>query len=82
MSPRIRRRDFQLDARWPDAVPPLLRRIYAARGITDPQLANPRLAHLPPPHGLGGLVEAVRLLAGAIARDERILVVGDFDAAI
>ncbi len=65
---------------WPDAVPPLLRRIYAARGIHDPSLARPRLAQLPSPDALGGVVEAVRLLAEAIATDTRILVVGDFDA--
>jgi len=80
MFPRIRRREFELGSGWPEAVPPLLRRVYAARGITTPELASPRLAQLPPPHGLGGLVDAVRLLADAIARDARILVVGDFDA--
>ena len=78
--PRIRRRAPGPVAGWPDAVPPLLRRIYAARGIRDPSLARPRLAQLPPPDGLGGVVEAVRLLAGAIATGTRILVVGDFDA--
>lgn len=80
MAPRIRRREYRLGEGWPEAMPPLLRRIYAARGIGDPALAQPRLAHLPPPDGLGGLVEAVRLLADAIAREQRILVVGDFDA--
>ena len=80
MVPRIRRREFDPGSGWPETVPPLLRRIYAARGITRPELASPRLAHLPPPHGLGGLVDAVRLLGDAIARDARILVVGDFDA--
>jgi len=61
-------------------MPPLLQRIYAARGIQDPALAHPRLAHLPPPDGLGGLADAVRLLADALAQGTRILVVGDFDA--
>ncbi len=82
MSPRIRRREFQPVEGWPATMPPLLRRIYAARGIGDPALAQPRLAQLPPPDDLGGLVDAVRLLAEAIARDTRILVVGDFDCAI
>ncbi len=80
MAPRIRRRESPPVEGWPAAMPPLLRRIYAARGIADPALAQPRLAHLPRPDGLGGLVDAVRLLAGAIARGTRILVVGDFDA--
>ena len=80
MAPRIRRRESPPVDGWPAAMPPLLRRIYAARGIADPALAQPRLAHLPRPDGLGGLVDAVRLLAEAIARGTRILVVGDFDA--
>jgi single-stranded-DNA-specific exonuclease len=81
MAVRIRRRGAVAPAPgWPDAIPPLLRRIYAARGIDDPRLAQPRLAQLPAPDALGGVVEAVRLLADAIARDTRILVVGDFDA--
>ncbi|MGE5767162.1 MAG: single-stranded-DNA-specific exonuclease RecJ, partial [Bacteroidota bacterium] len=80
MAPRIRRRLSSPGTGWPDAIPPLLRRIYAARGIDDPTLARPRLAQLPSPDALGGVVEAVRLLADAIARDTRILVVGDFDA--
>ena len=80
MSARIRRRECGPGDGWPATMPPLLRRIYAARGIGDPALARPRLAQLPPPDGLGGLVDAVRMLADAIARDVRILVVGDFDA--
>ncbi|MDH7451730.1 single-stranded-DNA-specific exonuclease RecJ [Luteimonas composti] len=80
MSPRIRRRECGPVDGWPASVPPLLRRIYAARGIADPAHAHPRLAQLPPPDALGGLVDAVRLLADAIRRDTRILVVGDFDA--
>ncbi len=80
MSARIRRRESSPGDGWPATMPPLLRRIYAARGIGDPAMARPRLAQLPPPDGLGGLVDAVRMLADAIARDTRILVVGDFDA--
>src|SRR5690606_39500141 len=81
MGLRIRRREpVAPGPGWPDSIPPLLRRIYAARGIRDPGLARPRLAQLPSPAGLGGVAEAVRLLADAIARDVRILVVGDFDA--
>src|SRR5690606_12942573 len=65
---------------WPDDVPARLRRVYAARGVDDPALARPKLAQLLPPDALGGLVAAVGLLADAIARERRILVVGDFDA--
>lgn len=64
---------------WPAHVTPLLRRIYAARGAHDTASAQPRLAQLLPPDALSGIDDAVALLAGAIARREHILVVGDFD---
>ena len=81
---RIRRRACadaaQLASAWPDHVPPLLRRIYAARGALDPDTARPRLAGLLPPDGMLDLDRASGLLAEAIAEGRRILVVGDFDA--
>ncbi|TYT23774.1 single-stranded-DNA-specific exonuclease RecJ [Luteimonas viscosa] len=80
MTPRIRRRAVDVRGDWPDDVLPLLRRVYAARGVDDPVLARPKLAQLLPPDALGGLEAAVALLADAIAHGARILVVGDFDA--
>ncbi|HEU4814215.1 MAG TPA: single-stranded-DNA-specific exonuclease RecJ [Xanthomonadaceae bacterium] len=64
---------------WPGHVPPLLRRIYAARGAQRHDQARPKLAHLPPPHLMGGIEAATALLAEAIAGDRHIVVVGDFD---
>lgn len=64
---------------WSDDIPPLLRRLYAARGALSVDQARPRLAHLHPPDALGGLDAATALLADAIARDRHIVVVGDFD---
>jgi single-stranded-DNA-specific exonuclease len=76
----IRRRGtVEAGVAWPDDVPPLLRRIYAARGALSLDQARPRLAHLHPPDALGGLDAATALLADAIARDRHIVVVGDFD---
>jgi single-stranded-DNA-specific exonuclease len=80
----IRRRERDADAsdgddRWPASVPPLLRRLYAARGASDPASAQPRLANLLPPDDLLGLDAATGLLADAIVHDRHILVVGDFD---
>lgn len=66
-------------AQWPAHVPPLLQRVYAMRGIDDPQQAQPRLGNLLPPRSLDGIPGAVGLLANAIAERRRILVVGDFD---
>ena len=78
----IRRRDgleASATGDWPAQTPPLLRRVYAARGATTPALAQPRLAHLLPPDGLTGIDAAADLLAQAMADDRHILVVGDFD---
>jgi single-stranded-DNA-specific exonuclease len=63
---------------WGD-LPPLLRRLHAARGATCLADARPRLAHLHSPDALGGVAAAVRLLADAIRGGRRIVVVGDFD---
>ncbi|WP_334179415.1 single-stranded-DNA-specific exonuclease RecJ [Pseudoxanthomonas sp.] len=78
-SPSIRRRAIAANGQWPDSVPPLLRRIYEARGALTVDQAQPRLAHLLPPDLLGGLGEATALLADAIAQDRHIVIVGDFD---
>ena len=66
-------------ADWPSHVPPLLRRVLGARGVTTPQEAELRLGGLLPPDTLGGLDRAVALLQDAIAQDRRITGVGDFD---
>jgi single-stranded-DNA-specific exonuclease len=68
--------DGPLDA----AMPPLLDRLYRARGIRDCAELDYRLQWLPRPEGLGQLEAAANRLAQAIQGDERILVVGDFDA--
>lgn len=78
-TPRIRRRQVDATGSWPDHLSPLLRRIYAGRGATSLEQAQPKLAQLLPPETLGGLAEATALLADAIAADKHIVVVGDFD---
>ena len=64
---------------WPEHVPMLLRRLYAMRGASSYDDAQPRLARLHPPEAMGGMDAATALLADAIARDAHIVVVGDFD---
>lgn len=80
---RLRRREcaqpWNEPGQWPEMLEPLLRRLYAARGATTIELAQPRLAHLLAPDRMGGLDAAVALLAQAIAQDRHIVVVGDFD---
>lgn len=75
----VQRPQPALSADWPSHVPPLLRRVLGARGVTTPQEAELRLGGLLPPDTLGGLGRAVALLQDAIAQDRRITVVGDFD---
>ena len=58
---------------------PLLNRILAARGITEPLQADLSLSNLMPPDALSNLQKAVDLLMAAIADNRRIVVVGDFD---
>lgn len=63
-----------------DELPPLLKRIYAARGVTAPAELDRSLKALLPPTGLGDAQRAAERLARAVRDDERILLVGDFDA--
>ncbi|KAB8314471.1 single-stranded-DNA-specific exonuclease RecJ [Tolypothrix campylonemoides VB511288] len=64
---------------WPEHVPALLRRVYAARGALGIEHAQPKLAQLLPPDGLANLDAATALLDEAIAHDRHVVVVGDFD---
>lgn len=77
---RIRRRPLPLldPAGWP-GVPPLLQRLYAARGVRSAEAAAVPLKRLLAPDALGGLEAALDLLLAARADGRRIVVVGDFD---
>lgn len=81
MDKHIRRRSTGTDTSLiaPD-LHPLLSRIYQARGITSSDELDLGLGQLLPPHTLLNATAAASLLADAIAANERILVVGDFDA--
>lgn len=56
-----------------------LARLYAARGIVQPEELETGLSGLLPAEMLHGVTEAVRLLDVAIDKGQRILIVGDFD---
>ncbi len=64
---------------WPDSVHPVLRRVYAARGVLTPAEVEHRLARLLPPRALGGIDVAVTLLLEAIRADWSIVIAGDYD---
>lgn len=57
---------------------PLLARLYAARGVTDPSQLELSLGRLAPVGSLRGVEAAVDVLLAH--RERRIVVVGDFDA--
>ena len=65
---------------WGQNLPPLLRRLYAARGVTSDEQLSYTLKHLASPLSLRGIDRAVELLAEAIDQQQRVLVLGDFDA--
>jgi single-stranded-DNA-specific exonuclease len=59
---------------------PRLARLFAARGMTSIDELATTLQALVNPDRLHHIDDAARLLADAIARKERILIVGDYDA--
>jgi single-stranded-DNA-specific exonuclease len=59
---------------------PVLQRIYLARHVTTAQELEQSLDQLIPPAQLKGIDQATALLADALQRQRRILIVADFDA--
>ncbi|PQA80691.1 single-stranded-DNA-specific exonuclease RecJ [Limnohabitans sp. TS-CS-82] len=60
-------------------VHPLLARLYAARGISQPATLDVSLAHLLPPTNLKGIEAAAVLLADAMAANKKLCIVADYD---
>lgn len=71
-----------LPATLPDlgALPPLLTRLYAARGVQSAAELDKGLARLIPYQQLKGMDAAVDLLVQGLQQGQRMLIVGDFDA--
>ena len=71
-----------LPASLPDLgdLPPLLTRLYAARGVQSAAELDKGLVRLIPFAQLKGIEAAVDLLVSALQQCQRILIVGDFDA--
>lgn len=61
-------------------VPEILKRIYATRGITDEAQLDKQLQTLLPFSTLKGINEACLRLEKALRAQQRILIIGDFDA--
>ena len=68
------------DSHLPRHLHPVVRRVYAARGMQVQQEADLRLQHLLRPETLSQLDIAARLVAESVAAGHRIAIAGDFDA--
>ena len=81
MAKIIRRREIasasELEA---TGLHPLLARVYRGRGVQSPKQLELGLAQLLPPARLRSADAAAVLLADALAQEQRILIVGDYDA--
>ena len=64
----------------PGSLHPVLRRIYAARGVAQAEDLELGLKNLLPVSSLDGVEEGVELLLAHLERGSRVLVVGDYDA--
>jgi single-stranded-DNA-specific exonuclease len=79
--PRIQRRAVPASAcDWSASLHPVLRRMYAARGIGAAGEIEHRLGGLLAPAQLGGIARACELLEAALREDSTVVIVGDFDA--
>ncbi len=76
----IRRRPLAQAAGFNPSLHPLLVRVYQGRGVVSSEELDLALEHLLLPAQLLHADRAATLLADALARDARIVVIGDFDA--
>lgn len=77
---QLRRREAADDNHLPAQLPPLLRRLYASRGVKDAQELERGVKGLLAWQKLDGIDAGVTLLQQALADRRRIVIVGDFDA--
>nr|WP_214649092.1 single-stranded-DNA-specific exonuclease RecJ [Pectobacterium carotovorum] len=80
MITQLRRRPLAEDIDLPDTVPPLLRRLYAQRGVKGAQELERSLSGLLNYRLLSGIDKAIDLLQHTLAEKRCIVIVGDFDA--
>ncbi|MDP9768583.1 single-stranded-DNA-specific exonuclease RecJ [Kosakonia cowanii] len=77
---QLRRREVDDAAVLADSLPPLLRRLYASRGVKSDRDLERSVKGMLPWQQLTGIDEAVTHLYNAMREGLRIIVVGDFDA--
>jgi len=76
----LQRQPCQPAGKFDDHVPSLLQRLYLNRGITQQQELQKELSGLPAPELFKGMEQAVDLLIEALHKQQKISVIGDFDA--
>lgn len=76
----IKRREVAIDVPALSHLPQVLQRVLAARGITEPSLLEHQLSSLLSFDTLMNVDKAAARLEEALRLDQRILIVGDFDA--
>jgi single-stranded-DNA-specific exonuclease len=78
--PIRRRLSAAQESQLPQDIHPVLRRIYAQRGIDSLDQLDVALSRMHPANLLGGTAAAVALLERVLEERQSILVIGDFDA--
>lgn len=77
---RIKQRSLMVELSHLSALPPVLQRIYACRGIKDTSQLNIPLKAMLSFDALKDIAKACQRLEQALREQQRILIVGDFDA--
>ncbi|WP_437611312.1 single-stranded-DNA-specific exonuclease RecJ [Erwinia sp. V71] len=77
---QLRRREAAGMAQLPADLHPLLRRLYAHRGVQQASELDRGAKNLLPFHSLSGIQRAAEILHQALVAQKRIMIVGDFDA--
>ncbi|MFU0919873.1 single-stranded-DNA-specific exonuclease RecJ [Kluyvera sichuanensis] len=77
---QLRRREVDDSIVLPGELSPLLRRLYASRGVKTPDDLERGLKGMLHWRSLTGVEKAVEMLHDAFEKELRIMVVGDFDA--
>ncbi|HCM1975865.1 TPA: single-stranded-DNA-specific exonuclease RecJ [Salmonella enterica subsp. houtenae serovar 47:z36:-] len=77
---QLRRREADETAELPADLPPLLRRLYASRGVRSARELERSVKGMLPWQQLSGIDNALEILYNAFRESIRIIVVGDFDA--
>ena len=61
-------------------LPPIVQKILSNRAISSPEQVDYQLSRLQRPEHMRGLKDAIELLLGALMSQERVCILGDFDA--